>query len=132
MTAQWRERVYVVVRGIPRGRVASYGLVAMLAGRPGAARAVGNVMLECDDPRVPCHRVVHADGALAPSFARQRERLRREGVAFRGARVDVRERLWVPRLPRVDARAPAPARRRAFGGLGDSSKRTMRKDSPAL
>ncbi len=131
---QWRDRVYAVVREIPRGRVASYGLVAMLAGRPGAARAVGNVMLGCEDPSVPCHRVVHADGALAPSFARQRARLRREEVTFRGARVDVRERLWAPRLPGVDRagatdRAPA---RRVRGGVRGSSKRTIRKDSPAL
>ena len=129
MSAAWRDRVYGVVREIPRGRVASYGLVALLAGRPGAARAVGNVMLECDDPSVPCHRVVHADGALAPSFVRQRERLRREGVRFRGARVDVRERLWAPRLPRLEARAPA---RRVRVGVRGSSKRMMRKDSPAL
>jgi methylated-DNA-protein-cysteine methyltransferase-like protein len=122
--------VYAVVRDIPRGRVASYGLVAMLAGRPGAARAVGNVMLECEDPNVPCHRVVHADGSLAPSFARQRERLRREGVDFRGARVDVRERLWAPRLPRaVDPEARA--RRRTPGDVRGSSNRMIRKDSPA-
>ena len=117
----WTRRVYEVVRSIPRGRVASYGLVAIVAGRPRAARAVGNVMLECDDPTVPCHRVVHADGSLAPSFARQRERLRREGVRFVGLRVDVRERLWAPRLPGV----------LDFGGSG-RSKRTMRKASPAL
>jgi methylated-DNA-protein-cysteine methyltransferase-like protein len=123
MSADWRARVYSVVREIPRGRVASYGLVAMLAGRPGAARAVGNVMLECDDATVPCHRVVHADGSLARSFARQRERLRREGVRFVGARVDVAERLWTPRLPTPSA---------ALGGSGGRSKWMMRKDSPAL
>ncbi len=131
MSAQWRVRVYAVVREIPRGRVASYGLVAMLAGRPGAARAVGNVMLECDDASVPCHRVVHADGALAPTFARQRERLRVEGVRFRGARVDVRERLWTPRLPDVRAFA-GRARPVVRGGSGGRSRRMIRKDSPAL
>jgi methylated-DNA-protein-cysteine methyltransferase-like protein len=146
VSADWRARVYAVVRSIPRGRVASYGLVAMLAGRSGAARAVGNAMLECDDASVPCHRVVHADGSLAPSFGRQRERLRREGVSFVGGRVDVRERLWTPRLPAADARgargaairAAAPVRsarrgeRAAFGGSGGRSRWMMRKDSPAL
>jgi len=136
MSVDWRARVYSVVREIPRGRVASYGLIAMLAGRPGAARAVGNVMLECDDASVPCHRVVHADGSLARSFARQRERLRREGVGFVGARVDVAERLWTPRLPaaaragRAARLAPTPSA--AFGGSGGRSRWTMRKDSPAL
>lgn len=136
VSADWRARVHAVVREIPRGRVASYGLVAMLAGRPGAARAVGNVMQDCDDASVPCHRVVHADGALARSFARQRERLRREGVAFLGARVDVAERLWTPRLPAAGRRARAVRARAtpsaALGGSGGRSRWMMRKDSPAL
>ena len=144
VSADWRARVYAVVREIPRGRVASYGLVAMLSGRPGAARAVGNVMLESDDASVPCHRVVHADGSLARSFARQRERLRREGVRFVGARVEVAERLWMPRWPAADKRAARPvrpavaragtraARADDFGGSGGRSRWTMRKDSPAL
>jgi methylated-DNA-protein-cysteine methyltransferase-like protein len=119
--------VYAVVRSIPRGRVATYGLVAMLAGRSGAARAVGNVMLGCDDPSVPCHRVVHADGSLAAPFLRQRERLRREGVRFVGGRVDVRERLWTPRLPAAEGRGAREA-----AGSGGRSRWMMRKDSPAL
>jgi methylated-DNA-protein-cysteine methyltransferase-like protein len=113
---EWTRTVYDIVRAIPRGRVASYGLVAMLAGRARAARAVGNVMLECDDPTVPCHRVVHADGSLAPTFRDQRARLRREGVRFAGARVDLRERLWAPRLP-ADVERPRATRRR-LGGAG--------------
>src|ERR671931_1958342 len=106
---EWTRTVYAVVRTIPRGRVASYGLVALLAGRARAARAVGNVMLECDDPSVPCHRVIHADGSLAPTFRDQRARLRREGVTFRGARVDLRRALWAARLPPDVGRLPASA-----------------------
>ena len=124
----WTQRVRAIVRSIPPGRVASYGLVAMLAGRSGAARAVGNVMSECDDPNVPCHRVVHADGSLVRSFRDQRARLRREGVRFlvpragaRVARVDVRAVLWTPRLRGFDS-----------GGSGSPSKRTTRKDSAAV
>ena len=127
MRSSWRDRVYRVVRDIPAGRVATYGLVALLAGRPGAARAVGNVMLECDDRSVPCHRVVHADGTMG--FRGQRERLRREGVRLAAARVDLRARLWTPRLPAAAARPPA---RRRFGGAGASSSRMTRNDSPAL
>ena len=103
-----------VVRAIPAGRVASYGLVALVAGRPGASRAVGRVMHDTDDPTVPCHRVVHADGSLVPHFAAQRGRLVRERVVFRGARVDMTRSLWLPRL-----------------GGGQRSRRTMRNDSPA-
>ena len=123
--------MYDVVRSIPSGRVASYGLVALVAGRPRAARAVGNVMLECDDPTVPCHRVVHADGSLATSFRSQRARLRREGVRFAGGRVVLRERLWAPRLPRDDDAVLRRARG-VGGGPGGWSKRMMRKDSAAL
>ena len=116
--------MHATVRAIPAGRVASYGLVAMIAGRPRAARAVGNVMRDCADATVPCHRVVHADGSLAPAFAGQRARLRREAVPFRGARVDLAACLWTPRLPRV----------RGAGSLGSvsPSRRTMRKASPAV
>ena len=49
---------------IPVGRVATYGDVAALAGRPGAARAVGNIMRGCSRPDVPCHRVIAANGRL--------------------------------------------------------------------
>lgn len=99
--AEFPARVLALVRSIPTGRVASYGLVAFLAGRPNAARAVGNLMLACRDRSVPCHRVVHADGR--PGFAGQRARLLREGVRFRGERVDVARFLWAPRLPRERA-----------------------------
>jgi methylated-DNA-protein-cysteine methyltransferase-like protein len=112
--AAFERRVRDVVRSIPAGRVASYGLVAIVAGRPGASRAVGRVMHDCDDPGVPCHRVVHADGSLVPHFTAQRPRLVRERVVFRGDRVDMRRSLWLPRL----------------GGL-QRSRRMMRKDSPA-
>ncbi|PYR36161.1 MAG: cysteine methyltransferase, partial [Acidobacteria bacterium] len=54
------QRVLWVVRRIPPGRVATYGDVAALAGRPRAARAVGNVMRGCRRPDVPCHRVIAA------------------------------------------------------------------------
>ncbi len=57
-------RVLAVVTRIPAGRVATYGDVARLAGRPGAARAVGNVLARADRPGVPYHRVIAAGGAL--------------------------------------------------------------------
>jgi methylated-DNA-protein-cysteine methyltransferase-like protein len=101
----WRRAVYAVVRRIPPGRVATYGLVGMVAGRPLAARAVGNALRHCDDPKVPCHRVVRSDGL--PAFAAHRTRLRREGVRFVGLRVDVTRQLWTPRLPQRQTRRPS-------------------------
>lgn len=82
------ERIYDVVRQIPKGRVASYGRVAMLAGNPRWSRVVGYALHVNPDPEnIPCYRVVTKDGRLSPAFAfggenRQRELLEREGVEF--------------------------------------------------
>ncbi|HVD31482.1 MAG TPA: MGMT family protein [Methylomirabilota bacterium] len=101
----WTRAVRGVVKRIPPGRVATYGLVGVVAGRPLAARAVGNVMRACDDPDVPCHRVVRAEGL--PAFPRHRARLRREGVRFVGPRVDMAHHLWTPRLPQRQTSRPS-------------------------
>ena len=107
------ERIYDVVRGIPRGRVATYGMVAMVAGYARAARFAGLALHHCDDPTVPCHRVVNASGGLAPHFVSQRARLVREGVTFVGRNVALRRHLWTPRLP--DESGAASSRRRVRG-----------------
>lgn len=62
MKSNFTERVRGVVRSIKKGKTMSYGQVASVAGRPGAARAVGTIMSHNDDKTVPCHRVVRADG----------------------------------------------------------------------
>ena len=62
--SNFTSRVLCVVRSIPVGRVATYGDVAKLAGRPLAARAIGNIMRNCSDQSVPCHRVIAAGGQL--------------------------------------------------------------------
>ena len=59
---RFRERVLAVVRTISKGSTLSYGEVARRAGNPGAARAVGSIMSSNNDRRIPCHRVVRADG----------------------------------------------------------------------
>ncbi|TMC69508.1 MAG: hypothetical protein E6J13_11175 [Chloroflexi bacterium] len=101
----WRRRVYAVVRRIPPGRVATYGLVGELAGRPRSARIVGNALRHCHDDAVPAHRVVRATGL--PAFSDHRTRLRREGVRFIGLRVDMSRQLWTPRLPQRQIRRPS-------------------------
>ena len=93
-------RVLSVVRRIPPGRVATYGGVAALAGRPRAARAVGNVMKGCGRPDVPCHRVIAAGGRLGGyggQEAMKRALLQAEGVTVSGSRVrDLARVLWKP------------------------------------
>ena len=85
-------RVLAVVRGIPAGRVATYGDVAALAGKPKAARAVGNIMRECGRADVPCHRVIAAGGRLGGyggNEALKRALLVAEGVVIHGSRVQL-------------------------------------------
>ena len=79
------------VRDTPPGFVRTYGDIS-----PGAPRVAGATLHACDDPSVPWHRIVRADGSLAKGD-RQRRLLEREGVPFRGQRVDMR----VARLPEV-------------------------------
>ena len=64
------EKIYAVVRRIPRGRVATYGLVAALAGNPRWSQVVGYALHVNPDPEnIPCYRVVNRFGELSPSFA---------------------------------------------------------------
>ena len=78
------ERVLARSRDTPPGFVRTYGDVP-----PGAPRFAGSVLAACDDPDVPWHRIVRADGSLAKG-ERQRRLLDAEGVPFRGDRVDMR------------------------------------------
>lgn len=102
MSDSFFERAYELTRQIPEGRVASYGQLARLMGEPRKARFVGFAMHASPGVAggVPCHRVVFADGRLAPGFAfggpdEQRRMLEREGVGFLGdGRVDMERYGW--------------------------------------
>ena len=94
-------RVLHLVRRIPPGRVATYGDIARLAGHPGAARAVGNIMRTAKRPDVPYHRVIAAGGRLGGYGGREalkRALLVAEGVTVTGMRVRSLSRVrWSPR-----------------------------------
>jgi alkylated DNA nucleotide flippase Atl1 len=92
VTAPAVEAVLRRVRSIRPGSVTTYGELS-----PGAPRFAGAVLAGCEDPSVPWHRVVRADGSLAKG-ARQRRLLDSEGVPFRGERVDMRA-AWAPPGP---------------------------------
>lgn len=90
MPTRFARRVLKVVAGIPAGHVATYGDVARLAGRPGAARAVGNILRDAPDPGLPSHRVVAAGGRLGgfgQSPHRKRALLAAEGHVLRRSRL---------------------------------------------
>lgn len=92
-------RVYQVVARIPFGQVATYGLVAFLAGSPRASRIVGAAMA-CAPQGLPCHRVLYRNGRLGPADAfggpgLQRFLLEQEGIPFLpDGRVDLSRCLW--------------------------------------
>ncbi len=82
----FKDEVYFVVRGIPRGKTLSYKEVATLAGRPRACRAVGNILNKNHDPKIPCHRVVRSNGKVGGyngGSKRKIEILLAEGVSVR-------------------------------------------------
>lgn len=82
------EKIYEVVRNIPKGKVATYGQVAILAGNPRWARVVGYALhVNPDTSTIPCHRVVNREGKVASGFAFggegvQRQLLESEGIVF--------------------------------------------------
>lgn len=85
----FERRVLTIVSRIPAGRVTTYGDVARLAGKPGAARAVGNIMRHADRPGLPYHRVIGAGGGLGgySSLPLKRSLLRAEGLTVAPRRV---------------------------------------------
>jgi len=94
-------RVLNLVRRIPPGRVATYGDIARLAGHPGAARAVGNIMRTARRPDVPYHRVIAAGGRLGGYGGREalkKALLVAEGVTVTEMRIRSLSRFrWTPR-----------------------------------
>ena len=93
------KRVYQLVARIPRGKVATYGQLALLAGSPRASRIVGAALAKAP-AGLPCHRVLYRDGSLCCQKAFggpeiQRQLLEAEGVPFLpDGRVDVKVCLW--------------------------------------
>lgn len=98
----FRQKVYELCRQIPQGKVATYGQLAHMAGYPKAARAVGMFMATNPDaPATPCHRVVASNGALTGYSAGEGIKtkitmLLKEGVKFKGMKVDLDQSQWQP------------------------------------
>lgn len=82
------DKIYEVVCSIPKGKVATYGQIALLAGNPRWARVVGYALHNNPAPEIiPCHRVVNREGRVAEAFvfgggSVQRQMLENEGIVF--------------------------------------------------
>jgi O-6-methylguanine DNA methyltransferase len=100
----FERKVLTIVSRIPVGRVTTYGDIARLAGRPGAARAVGNIMQQANRPGLPYHRVVAAGGALGgySSLSLKRSLLVAEGLSVTPRRVVGFPKIRWPASPRED------------------------------
>lgn len=98
------KRIYFIVKQIPRGKVASYGQIATLAGNPKLSRVVGYALHVNPDPEnVPCFRVVNREGRPSKAFAfggenQQVALLEAEGVRFIDGKVDLSEFRWEPSI----------------------------------
>ena len=97
------DRVYEFVKNIPRGKVATYGQIALHLGNRNFARVVGNILHGNPDPEhIPCHRVVNAQGRLSRSYAfggieAQRRLLVSEGAVFKNEQVvdlSISQMVW--------------------------------------
>lgn len=89
------KRIYEAVKKIPKGKVATYGQVAAMAGNPKMSRAVGNALHKNPDPEnIPCFRVVNSKGELSGAFAfggenEQKKRLEADGIKVEDGRVEL-------------------------------------------
>jgi methylated-DNA-protein-cysteine methyltransferase related protein len=112
---QYRDRVYKLVRKIPRGRVMTYGQIAVILGKGYTPRTVGFVMHGADEKQTPWHRVINSQGrcstggVVLPSDKQQRM-LEAEGVKFAGGRCDLESFLWRPRLTEIGKAETAKGR----------------------
>ena len=91
------EAVYDVMSYIPKGKVVTYGEIAILIGQPQKAAHVGCAMKGAFERGLPCHRVVFSDGGLVPNWPQQVDLLKAEGVVIKkNGKVDLKRCAWRP------------------------------------
>lgn len=97
-TIEFARAIREIVAAIPRGKVATYGDIAALAGSPSHARLAGRILGDIGvNSDIPCHRVVTAMGRTAPHWHSQAALLRNEGIEFSAnGCVDMKRFRWQP------------------------------------
>lgn len=100
--ASYQEKFWQVISLIPPGSVATYGLVAELAGLPRMARAVGRTLSQLpEDSTLPWFRVINAKGEISfpkgsPAYKRQKSLLEADGIVFMNGKVSLKRYKWQP------------------------------------
>ena len=97
-TEQLQALVWQVVLAIPRGKVATYGQIAKMAGFPAQSRMIGRVLsLLPKETKIPWHRVINSQGRISnPNQTKQQQRLESEGVTLINGRVRLKLYQWKP------------------------------------
>jgi methylated-DNA-protein-cysteine methyltransferase-like protein len=112
---QYRERVYKLVRRIPRGRVMTYGQIAVMLGEGYTPRTVGFVMHGANEEQTPWHRVINSQGRCSTGGVvlptdKQQRMLEAEGVKFTGGKCDLETFIWRPGSKKIGKAETAKAR----------------------
>jgi len=79
----FKEKVFNIVKKIPKGKTLTYKQVAYLAGRPRASRVIGTILSKNYDPKIPCHRVIRSDGRMGGynrGIENKKKLLKKEGA----------------------------------------------------
>ncbi len=96
------ETLYQFIAAIPLGKVATYGQLAHLAGRPSAARWVGRTLKHLPkETKLPWHRVINAQGKISfpidsPAWVLQKDKLADEGILLHNGRIRLKDYQWSP------------------------------------
>ena len=103
---QYRERVYKLVRRIPRGRVMTYGQIAVILGEGYTPRTVGFVMHGANEEQTPWHRVINSQGRCSTGGVvlptdKQQRMLEAEGVKFSAGKCDLEMFIWHPNSKKI-------------------------------
>jgi methylated-DNA-protein-cysteine methyltransferase related protein len=112
---QYRECVYKLVRRIPRGRVMTYGQIAVILGEGYTPRTVGFVMHGANEEQTPWHRVINSQGRCSTGGVvlptdKQQRMLEAEGVKFTGGKCDLETFIWHPSSKKIGKAETAKAR----------------------
>jgi O-6-methylguanine DNA methyltransferase len=86
----FQEKIYQVVKKIPKGKVLTYKEVAKLAKKPRAWRVVGNILNKNKNPKIPCHRVVRSDGKIGGYNLGRKKKislLKKEGIKIKKGKI---------------------------------------------
>lgn len=100
MSVELNEIIWQVVNSIPKGKVATYGQIAAIAGYPKHARLVGNILKKLPKgTSLPWHRIINAQGKISfpidsEAYKRQRSLLEQEGLVFFNGKLSLKQHGW--------------------------------------